>query len=477
MPLSDARPAAAPPVLSRRLLLGAAAAATASLRLGGLSARSAQQEPAANPTSWRTWVLASPDELRPAAPADPTPGELAEVLEVQAAMTDEQAAAMRHWTLRPAVLPWTEAGTAALDEFLSPIRQYRGNGLLQAAMYDAVIAAYDAQDAYPRPALSSFDARIVPLEGLATSRPSWPSAEAAVAGAAAAVLTALLPDAAPGRFADLADEATMALIRAGVAVRSDIDAGLALGQAVGEQAIALAAGDQPGSAWDGAGRLTGPGTWEPTPPGFVDPPQEPLAPTWRLWVMESADQFRPVPPPAFGTPAFASQLSAVQEAVARCTLAQERAANFWQGAPASTVWDTFAIDLISRNGLDLPHAARVLALMGIAIADAEIAAWDGKYAYWAARPITIDPELAVQFPTPPFPSYPSAHATVSNAAAVVLAHLFPDDELDLLALATEASASRAWSGIHFPVDNDAGQLVGRNVGYLVISAAREDEAT
>jgi membrane-associated phospholipid phosphatase len=157
-------------------------------------------------------------------------------------------------------------------------------------------------------------------------------------------------------------------------------------------------------------------------------------------------------------------------------MAQTRAAAFWQGAPASIVWDNFAIELISRNGLDLPHAAQVLALMAIAIADAEIAAWDGKYAYWAARPITVDPDLDVQFSTPPFPSYPSAHSTVSNAAAVVLAHLFPDEELDLLALATEAAASRAWGGIHFPVDNDAGQLLGRNVGYLVINVAREDGA-
>jgi membrane-associated phospholipid phosphatase len=59
---------------------------------------------------------------------------------------------------------------------------------------------------------------------------------------------------------------------------------------------------------------------------------------------------------------------------------------------------------------------------------------------------------------------------------VVLAHLFPDEELDVLALATEAAASRAWGGIHFPVDNDAGLLLGRNVGYLVTHVAREDGA-
>jgi membrane-associated phospholipid phosphatase len=440
--------------------------------LGRSAAVNAQQDTTLDPTTWRTWILTSPDELRPAAPSEPTPVEITDVLAVQAALTEDDAAIMRQWTLRPAVLPWTEAGTAALDEFLSPIRQYRGNGLLQAAMYDAVVAAYDAQDAYDRPTPSTVDDRIVPLDGLDTSRPSYPSAEAAVAGAAATVLTTLLPDAAPGRFDALAEEATTSLLQAGVAFPSDIEAGLALGRAIGERAVALAQDDLPGVDWDGSGRLTGPGTWEPTPPGFVDPPQEPLAPTWHTWVLEQADQFRPAPPPAYGTLAWDSQLTAVRDAVNGRTMLQARAATFWQGAPASTVWDGFAMDLISRNGLDLPHAAQVLALMGIAIADAEVAAWDGKYTYWTARPITVDPELDVLFPTPPFPSYPSAHATVSNAAAVVLAHLFPDEELDLLGLAVEAAASRAWGGIHFPVDNDAGQLLGRSVAYLVLEMAQ-----
>ena len=98
-----------------------------------------------------------------------------------------------------------------------------------------------------------------------------------------------------------------------------------------------------------------------------------------------------------------------------------------------------------------------MAYAAVAVADAEVACWDGKYAYWTARPITLDPKLNVLFPTPPFPSYPSAHSTVSNAAAVVLAHLFPDDQFDLLALAAQAAASRAWAGIHFPIDNDMQQ--------------------
>jgi membrane-associated phospholipid phosphatase len=225
------------------------------------------------------------------------------------------------------------------------------------------------------------------------------------------------------------------------------------------------------------GRLAGPGFWVPTPPAFVKTPLEPLAATWHRWVLASADQFRPAPPPAYDSPAWQSQVAAVQEAAARRTLIQAEKARFWQNSAASTLWDHSASDLIGRYHLDLPHAARVLALTAVAVADAGVACWDGKYTYWVARPITVAPDLDVLFPTPPFPSYPAAHPTVSNAAAVVLAHLFPDDAADLFALAEEASASRAWAGIHYPVDDDAGMLLGRQVGYLVANVARQDEAS
>ena len=435
------------------------------------------QEVGAPPATWRTWILTSPDELRPAAPAAPAQTEIDELLQLQTERNDETIALVRQWGSRPAVLPWTELADAAWIEFkLSPLRQGRANALVQTAMYDAVIAASDAQEAYTSPRPAELDSQITPLEGIVADRPSFPSTEAAVAGAAAAVLTALLSDAAPGRFTELAEQAATSRLQAGVSFRRDIEAGLALGNAIGKRAVALAADDAPGSAWDGSGRLTGPGYWEPTPPGFVEQPAEPLASTWHRWVLESPDQFRPAPPPAYDSPAWRSQLAAVQEAVARRTFAQATQATYWQESAASALWTGFANDLITRYQLDLPHAARVLALTGVAMADAAVACWDAKYTYWVARPITADPELDVLFPTPAHPSYPSAHAPFSNAAAVVLVHLFPHDALDLLALGAEAAASRGWAGIHFPIDNDAGLLLGRNVGYLVTNVARSDGA-
>jgi hypothetical protein len=230
---------------TRRSLIGASLAGAAGIPFRSVAAGSSRSEPVlpsaarwqaedASPATWRTWILTSPDELRPEAPADPTAEELAELVQLQADRDDAAIALIQQWNSRPAVLPWTELANAAFAEFKVPsMRQSRTQGLLQTAMYDAVIAAHDAQDTYAAPLPATIDAAITPLDGIAADRPAFPSAQAAVAGAAATVLTALLPDAAPNRFSELADEAALTRLQAGLNVRRDIAAGLALGQAIG----------------------------------------------------------------------------------------------------------------------------------------------------------------------------------------------------------------------------------------------------
>jgi membrane-associated phospholipid phosphatase len=140
------------------------------------------------------------------------------------------------------------------------------------------------------------------------------------------------------------------------------------------------------------------------------------------------------------------------------------------------LWIEIARDLIVRDSLDALHAARVLVLVSVAMADGFICCWDAKYTYWTERPITADPSLEVLIPTPPFPSYTSGHSTISAAAATVLSYLFPDDEVTLLAHADEAKQSRLWAGIHFPIDIEMGALGGGMIGRLVVARARGEDS-
>ena len=215
---------------------------------------------------------------------------------------------------------------------------------------------------------------------------------------------------------------------AGANYRSDIDAGQALGKAIGARAIARGKADGSDAVWNGSGRPTGAGFWQPTPPAFVQQPLDPLAGSWATWVIPSGSVYRPPAPPAWQSPAWQAEVGPVREAVARRTPEQAAAVQFWAGSPGTVtpagLWMQIARDLIVRDGLDLAHAARVLALISVAVADGFTCCWDAKYAYWSERPITADPSLTVLIPTPPFPSYTSGHSTISAAAAAVLGHLF-----------------------------------------------------
>jgi membrane-associated phospholipid phosphatase len=399
---------------------------------------------------------------------------------LQTRRTAITAATVVRWDDPTIVLPWTNLTLDLIKMHQpSPVRAARALALLHVALYDTLVAVWDARTALPRPGPGA-DTAIISLGSALPMASSFPSEHAAVAAAASTVLADLFPKESADTFRALADEAATSRLLAGQAFRSDVAAGQALGAAIGERAVARGKADSSDRSWDGSGRLSGEGYWQPTPPGFVQQPVEPLAGTWRTWVLASGNQYRPAPPPPVRSPAWEAELVGVQEAVARRTPEQEAAVRYWAGGPGTVtpagLWIEIARDLIIRDGLDAPHAARVLALTSVAMGDGFICCWDAKYTYWTARPITADPSLDVLIPTPPFPSYTSGHSTISAAAATVLGHLFPADEAVLLVQAEAAKSSRLWAGIHFPLDIEMGAVGGGMIGRLVMARAREDGA-
>jgi membrane-associated phospholipid phosphatase len=443
-----------------------------------MTAAMAQSE--APPGPWRPWLLTSSDELRPPKPAPPTSEEFTELVELQDQRTAATLATSASWNDPAVVLPWTNLTLDLIQVHTpNPVRAARALALLHVALFDTLLATADARAAYPR-AGPEADKAIVPLGNAVPGVSSFPSDHAAAAAAAAAVLAYLFPKESADTFTALADEAATSQLLASRAFRSDVEAGEAIGRAVGERAVTRGKEDGADTSWDGSGRLMNPGSWQPTPPGYFQQPVDPLAGTWRPWILASGDQYRPASPPPYQSPAWQAELVGVQEAVARRTPEQEEAVLFWAGGPGTVtpagLWIEIARDLIVRDGLDAPRAARVLALTSVAMADGFICCWDAKYTYWTARPISADPSLDVLIPTPPFPSYTSGHATISTAAATVLGFLFPDDEADLAVRATEANYSRLWAGIHFPIDTEMGAVGGGMIGRLVVARAREDGA-
>jgi membrane-associated phospholipid phosphatase len=432
------------------------------------------QDETASPKGWRMWYLPSADAQRPAAPGAVSQAEIDEVIQAQKTITPEMTAAVKKWGTGVAVVPWSNVAVALIAEFAlgGGFPQSRIMAPLHTAMHDAAIAAWDAQLAHARPGPAATDSRITPAAGVNPEQSSFPSEHAAVAGAAATVLAYLVEDAVAGRFDELATAAAESRIAAGAAFRSDVEAGLAIGRAVGDLAVARFKTANDVGEWDPATRLTGPGFWQPTPPAMVDPPLFPLQGTRTPWVLERGDQFRPVAPPEYGSAAWQAELETVQEIVANRTFDQHRAAVSWGTSSPLVNLEAWAKELISLTQLGLPQAARVLADLQVAIDDSGIAVWDGKFTFWTSRPITEDPEIVTSIPTPPYPAYPGGYSGGMGAGTTVLGHYFPEASQDLERRAWEAACSRLWAGIHYAVDNDAGLLLGRQVGRMVTSLDR-----
>ena len=464
--------------LSRRTLLsGAAATAAAAVLPHHEVALAIDKLPPAR--SWRTWHLDDASAFRPEPPAAVSADEIAELIALQDLRNPTTDSLAEKWIAQQSALPWTELTlNRIIDAGPTPVRAGRALALLHTAIFDSVVAARDAQHMFPRSRPHVFDQRVQPLFPAADDRAAWPATEAAVAGAATTVLTYLFPEYPASLFKAIEEEAANTLLWSGANVRSDVVAGLELGRHIGAQAVAWGQNDGSDARWDGANRPMGAGYWQPTPPAYVPEPLDPLAGTWRTWVLQSPNDLRPPAPPAFGGALWQAELANVQSAVASRTPEQADAVMFWGGGPGTVtpagIWTQLGIEQIRRQGLSPSEAARVLAYTSVAMHDAFLCCWDAKYTYWYPRPITFDPSLDTLIPTPPFPSYPSGHSTISAAAAAVLSHFFPEERATLEAQGIEAKNSRLWAGIHYAIDNDMGATGGGLVARLVVDRARSD---
>ena len=437
--------------------------------------------------TWKTYILGSPADVK--VPAPPTGGEAeaeqAEVERLAGSRDDKVQEAVKQWSQQVAIKPWMDLNIELVTNggVKDPPTASRSYAATSVAMYDAIVAAWHWKYEYRRQAPTGVQT-LVPT----SPAPSYPDEYSAIAGAASTVLTHLFPATPVGTFDDLAKEAADSRVAAGVNFRSDVEAGLALGREVGNRIVARLKTDGYEKKWDGsrpAGIGRGPDYWEVTP-GLVTPPVQPVAGSWKTWVLSGGDQFRPGPPPAYGSEQFMAELREVKAVKESLTDQQKAVAQFWAGGAGTALppglWNQIAFVYVSASQLDTPRAARAIAALNVAEADAAIAVWDTKFTYWSPRPLNamrdtgIDPTWSSFLGTPIFPSYVSGHAGFSGAAAAVLGFFFPNEAKTFDDKAQEAAMSRLYGGIHFRSDNDVGLELGYNVGGAVVDRLKQDGA-
>ena len=355
----------------------------------------------------------------------------------------------------------------------------RSFAILQAAEYDAVTSITHAAQPY----LFS-----VPAPGGA--RP-----DAAADQAAHDTLTALYPSQKSGLDQMLASE--LAAIPNGQGKQQ----GIKVGATVARRLVALRSSD--GSAATPPPFVAGnkPGDYRPTPPAFAPP----VFTNWGSvtpFVLSSGRQFRPAPPPPITSVAYARALNQVkslgQDTSTTRTADETTQAKFWGAAPIWNVWNEVTQKLAVSQHASLQRTVTVFENLDLALADATIGLYDAKYHYLVWRPVTAiqlgntignpaitgNPTWNPLAVTAADPSYPGAHATISQTAATVLSAFFGDHQQLIVssdgdpgvtrsfgsfqAAADEATLSRIFAGQHTMIDLVAGQQLGRQVAEFVL---------
>jgi membrane-associated phospholipid phosphatase len=200
--------------------------------------------------TWKTWVLTAPDEFRPGPPptynSPQAAAELAEVVHFK--RTPKHTADAFFWEYavggRRNYWFWNEVTGKKIFEYRldsNPPRAARVYALASIASHDATVACWDAKYAYWAIRPFQLDPSFKPLF-TTPNHPGYPSAHSCASSAPTTVLAYLFPRDAATLNA-MADQAGESRIWAGIHFRSDVDAGLELGQKVARKIIEHAQSD------------------------------------------------------------------------------------------------------------------------------------------------------------------------------------------------------------------------------------------
>jgi hypothetical protein len=321
------------------------------------------------------------------------------------------------------------------------------------------------------------------------------SPEAAAIAAAHRVLVTLHAEAAPKL--DAARDQSLAAIAEGAPKRD----GIAVGVAAADAMLALRADDgfhvsvpyTPG---------TQPGDWRPTPPEHI-PAFRPGLGQVATFSIRDGRQFRAAAPPPLGSKRYTRDYGEVKRVgEAHSTERPEdrtQVARFYDATDGEQIYYPAARQVAATRARTLSQNARLFALLGMSMWDAVVACFETKYHFNLWRPVTAIREAATDGNqrtepdrnwqaavfTPPFPAYPSGHATFGAAARVVLEEEFgpnghsitltnpalPDIVLRYTTfkqITDDVDDGRIYGGVHYRFDQEAGALMGKRVGEYVL---------
>jgi hypothetical protein len=379
------------------------------------------------------------------------------------------------------VLQWIDVmNTTVLAGGTAPNVTSRIVALVSASVFDAV---------------NGIEPRFRPLR-VRPDAPHHASQSAAAIQAAYAILLNLYP----AQSGTLAARRTASLAALALTEKGEsIAAGVAWGQTVADAMWASRLTDgfaPPPPPFLGAPNV---GVWRPTPPANASGATPQIA-TMTPWVLTRPSQFRLPTPLALNSQEYAADLNEVKMmgtlSGSMRNADQSELALFW-ALNTPLAWNRITAQISAARGLTLTENAHLFALLNLTLSDALIACWDSKYRYVFWRPITAiragltpadaeplwEPWLDTLTGTPAHPEYPSAHSSMSGAAAFILAATFGENtdfsvtsevrpgttrSFHSFSDATaEIADARVFGGIHFRTSCVRANTLGRAVADYV----------
>ena len=374
------------------------------------------------------------------------------------------------------IMDWnTRADAIAADKRLFPPLHGRVLAMMHVAMFEAVNAIERRYEPYRLRLIADQET----------------SADIAAAVAGHDVLVALFPDQKSSLDALLAETSGR------IAEGSARERGIILGRKAAQGILELRATD--GSTVAETYRpFTKAGTYVPTAL-----PASSTVGGFTPWVMTSAAQFRPAPPPALTSESWTRDFNEIREMGAlnstTRTAEQTEIAKFWFLAGPRT-FNPIVQQVAAHKHMDLLDCARLFALVSIGTEDAFIAVFDAKYTFNFWRPVTAirnadltgnsrTPRDAGWLPlgdTPMHPEYPCAHCIASAVVVAVLRGVVGEDIGDIAISSPlmpgvtrhwtrlddyrdEVSNARVWAGFHYRFSTEVARDMGTRIGELTIA--------
>jgi hypothetical protein len=211
-------------------------------------------------------------------------------------------------------------------------------------------------------------------------------------------------------------------------------------------------------------------------------------------------QFRPGPPPALDSDAYAADVNEVKQIAAvnstSRTAMQTEVARFFTEPPGS--WQLRNRRQFAMASQSLADNARLTALLELSYQDAISACFDAKYTYNAWRPVSAirladtDGNAATaaeidwlpHVNTPNHPEYPAAHGCGAGSVAEAIRSFYGTKQVrfsydstvtgtthayqDTDDMVRDASNGRVWGGMHFRNSTDVGAALGKDVAKWVV---------